>query len=305
VRKEHGSGDSGLHRGDGPESSLLSAAESAEHFLGDLLMRKNEENSLQGVPELVEDGKEAGGEGEVREEKTEKETEKEGDKSQCCFEFGYGSLMKPCCLKRVSCEGFGESAIQQRMGGASARVDGKCPATAEEASEIFDKLRNEEKLSHSGSEKHEGQTDIEKEDDSDHDDDHDDDRHRHHHDDSNGSIVGNNENNTPNHPPSDRDGDGPSSGTGRSHSDGDATRPGEGGVEMARTQGNGSGDANAADGNIILQFPDGSRVRWPKTRSTQPKTLVEREKKKAAKPKRVREPFSLTFTGALWVLENL
>eukprot|EP00397_Hematodinium_sp_SG-2012_P037030 GEMP01040063.1.p1 GENE.GEMP01040063.1~~GEMP01040063.1.p1 ORF type:complete len:201 (+),score=35.26 GEMP01040063.1:304-906(+) len=53
----------------------------------------------------------------------------------CCFQIGYGSMMKPCCLKT---ESLSEATckIDRRMGGASGWAS-TCPASAEQANEII------------------------------------------------------------------------------------------------------------------------------------------------------------------------
>mmetsp|Transcript_7180 Transcript_7180/g.11684 ORF Transcript_7180/g.11684 Transcript_7180/m.11684 type:complete len:415 (+) Transcript_7180:72-1316(+) len=54
----------------------------------------------------------------------------------CCFSYGFGALMKPCCLETHPVDDVASCRVEQRMGGASNYVNGKCPATAEEAAQI-------------------------------------------------------------------------------------------------------------------------------------------------------------------------
>jgi hypothetical protein len=51
----------------------------------------------------------------------------------CCFSYGFGAMMKPCCLETQQVDDVSSCNIQQRLGGASSYVDGECPKSAEEA----------------------------------------------------------------------------------------------------------------------------------------------------------------------------
>lgn len=59
----------------------------------------------------------------------------------CCFSFGFGDMMKPCCLEATSVSDVATCNVGQRMGGASGYSLGKCPANAKEAAEINTKRR--------------------------------------------------------------------------------------------------------------------------------------------------------------------
>jgi len=54
----------------------------------------------------------------------------------CCYSFGYGDMMKPCCLK-TSSAGREECSTGARFGGATGFTEGTCPASAEAADEAF------------------------------------------------------------------------------------------------------------------------------------------------------------------------
>jgi hypothetical protein len=51
----------------------------------------------------------------------------------CCFSYGFGAMMKPCCLKVQPVDDVSSCTSQQRLGGASSYVNGECPKSAEEA----------------------------------------------------------------------------------------------------------------------------------------------------------------------------
>merc|ERR1719263_2676929 len=55
----------------------------------------------------------------------------------CCFSFGYGARMKPCCLKAEVVHDAASCKPQQRLGGESSFTVGQCPANAQEAASIF------------------------------------------------------------------------------------------------------------------------------------------------------------------------
>lgn len=54
----------------------------------------------------------------------------------CCFSFGYGAMMKPCCLEAQAVPNVLQCKTARRIGGASSYKMGSCPATAEEAAKI-------------------------------------------------------------------------------------------------------------------------------------------------------------------------
>lgn len=55
----------------------------------------------------------------------------------CCFSVGFGSMMKPCCLKVWSAGGEVDCQVGQRLGGAIGYTDGPCPATAAVAAKVL------------------------------------------------------------------------------------------------------------------------------------------------------------------------
>lgn len=59
----------------------------------------------------------------------------------CCFSFGFGAMMKPCCLEATSVSDVATCSVAQRIGGASSYSVGKCPANAKEAAAINTKRR--------------------------------------------------------------------------------------------------------------------------------------------------------------------
>lgn len=54
----------------------------------------------------------------------------------CCFSFGYGAMMEPCCLEAHAVPNVLECKTARRIGGASSYKLGSCPTTAEEAANI-------------------------------------------------------------------------------------------------------------------------------------------------------------------------
>ena len=54
----------------------------------------------------------------------------------CHFSIGYGSLMKPCCLKQISREDYVRGA-RGRLGGAVGMAT-SCPRDADEAHNIIE-----------------------------------------------------------------------------------------------------------------------------------------------------------------------
>merc|ERR1712046_293133 len=57
----------------------------------------------------------------------------ETTRAGCCFSFGYGSLMKPCCLETNTVDDVAFCLVEKRLGGASSYSVGKCPSFADEA----------------------------------------------------------------------------------------------------------------------------------------------------------------------------
>ena len=59
---------------------------------------------------------------------------------QCCFQYGFGSRMIPCCLNMISCEEHDrlveENARNPILGGAIGKHH-YCPENAEEAHQIL------------------------------------------------------------------------------------------------------------------------------------------------------------------------
>lgn len=55
----------------------------------------------------------------------------------CCFVFGYGSLMRPCCLGTWRVQNSAECPVQRRLGGATGYAPGACPKSANEAKELW------------------------------------------------------------------------------------------------------------------------------------------------------------------------
>lgn len=56
----------------------------------------------------------------------------------CCFTFGLGAFMKPCCLEALSGKGPEECTSIDRVGGRTGYTDGACPRTADEAQSIWE-----------------------------------------------------------------------------------------------------------------------------------------------------------------------
>lgn len=61
----------------------------------------------------------------------------EASAAGCCFAFGFGALMKPCCLKVWHVGDANDCPSQARLGGATSYVDGSCPSSAEEAANLW------------------------------------------------------------------------------------------------------------------------------------------------------------------------
>jgi len=55
----------------------------------------------------------------------------------CCWQIGFGAMMKPCCYKDISCSEFDAQKDQPIMGGSMGKTD-KCPADADEAKKWLD-----------------------------------------------------------------------------------------------------------------------------------------------------------------------
>eukprot|EP00954_Amorphochlora_amoebiformis_P023548 1360744-Amorphochlora_amoeboformis.AAC.2 len=52
----------------------------------------------------------------------------------CCYAFGYGAMMKPCCLEILSKNAKSSTCnSEMRLGGQTNWVEGRCPASPEEA----------------------------------------------------------------------------------------------------------------------------------------------------------------------------
>jgi hypothetical protein len=59
----------------------------------------------------------------------------------CCFSFGYGAMMKPCCLDTKIVSSASSCVSEHRVGGASGYTAGKCPVSADNAAELLKKSR--------------------------------------------------------------------------------------------------------------------------------------------------------------------
>lgn len=57
--------------------------------------------------------------------------------SACCFSFGYGALMKPCCLTATPMSSRDDCKVGNRIGGSTGFHAGECPRTAEDAQDII------------------------------------------------------------------------------------------------------------------------------------------------------------------------
>ena len=68
---------------------------------------------------------------------------------ECCFRYGFGSRMKPCCLNVITCEEHGrfvhENATHLILGGAFGKHH-YCPENAEIANQILSGTLNFEHL---------------------------------------------------------------------------------------------------------------------------------------------------------------
>eukprot|EP00929_Paragymnodinium_shiwhaense_P076811 TRINITY_DN39542_c0_g1_i1.p1 TRINITY_DN39542_c0_g1~~TRINITY_DN39542_c0_g1_i1.p1 ORF type:complete len:360 (+),score=50.22 TRINITY_DN39542_c0_g1_i1:134-1213(+) len=58
-------------------------------------------------------------------------------KPGCCFSIGFGSFMKPCCLKEKIVSRPEQCRTRDSMGGATSFHEGACPATADEAADLM------------------------------------------------------------------------------------------------------------------------------------------------------------------------
>jgi hypothetical protein len=54
----------------------------------------------------------------------------------CCFAFGYGDMMRPCCLDTERVSDVHSCIVGHRIGGVSSYSEGECPATAKEAADL-------------------------------------------------------------------------------------------------------------------------------------------------------------------------
>jgi len=59
----------------------------------------------------------------------------------CCFMFGFGARMIPCCLQAHQVANAAACKVDQRLGGNTAFSLGTCPATAQEAADIVAQQR--------------------------------------------------------------------------------------------------------------------------------------------------------------------
>lgn len=64
----------------------------------------------------------------------------------CCFKFGYGAMMKPCCLNAKNVDSKSNCKVEGRAGGATGFTAGTCPATASEAADLWEQQQEEESL---------------------------------------------------------------------------------------------------------------------------------------------------------------
>jgi len=60
----------------------------------------------------------------------------------CCFSFGYGAFMVPCCLNATRVSDVSTCSVQIRGGGASSYSVGRCPSTAQEANVMYKAKRD-------------------------------------------------------------------------------------------------------------------------------------------------------------------
>ena len=56
---------------------------------------------------------------------------------ECCFRYGFGARMIPCCLSVITCEEHDLLAQGPPLMGGAFGKHHTCPATAEEAHEIL------------------------------------------------------------------------------------------------------------------------------------------------------------------------
>jgi len=59
----------------------------------------------------------------------------EGIQQQCCFRYGFGSRMTPCCLRVISCEEHDQLDMSKHSGGSIGKHH-RCPNNAAEAHQI-------------------------------------------------------------------------------------------------------------------------------------------------------------------------
>jgi len=57
----------------------------------------------------------------------------------CCYSIGYGSMMRPCCLRTESMTTLGSCPVGHRIGGAMGFCVGSCPTSAEQAGKMLQK----------------------------------------------------------------------------------------------------------------------------------------------------------------------
>merc|ERR1711957_546047 len=57
----------------------------------------------------------------------------------CCFEVGFGDMMKPCCLKTREVTSLASCPAAKREDGKTGFTSGACPATAEAANQMLEK----------------------------------------------------------------------------------------------------------------------------------------------------------------------
>ena len=58
-----------------------------------------------------------------------------GTQQKCCFQYGFGSRMTPCCLEVISCERHDQLAMINHSGGSIGKHH-RCPTDAAEAHQI-------------------------------------------------------------------------------------------------------------------------------------------------------------------------
>merc|ERR1719221_1549620 len=50
--------------------------------------------------------------------------------TSCCYSFGYGSMMEPCCLTVQEVHDASACPVEERAGGRSGVVNGACPTSS-------------------------------------------------------------------------------------------------------------------------------------------------------------------------------